>query len=155
MIDFSNSRFNRRIGLLISFSGIFGVYGLWIATQFWGWSIGLILSFFVLAIISLIADYYTLRKTGIVKLARSKITNLDERQIVVVLEATRYSYYIFAASSVIGAFSFIVFHDYLTENPDLITIIDHPFSTMFIYTILIGMAFWLPSYVIAWREKQV
>jgi hypothetical protein len=99
---------------------------------------GLILSLAVLAVSFILIHVVT----GLWRLTHTKVSNLDERQILVTHDALRHSYAIITILCLLALFWKSLFPG---ENPNLIII----------FAALLYLAHTLPASVIAWRESEV
>lgn len=137
------TRKKRRIGVVLNISGLLIIVILFELMRFdagIGTTAGIIAMGFLLLLVT-VTFMAVFGATGIWKLSHRNMKSLDERQVQVILNATRISYSIFVILALILIYGFAL----LEKGP-----IDVVIAVALLY-----LAHLLPASILAWTEKEI
>ena len=149
MIDFNNSQLHRRLAVDIVHISLLAMYGLWVPMLMYGYTLQLGISFALIAILGTVFYHLAIVKTGIRKLVKTNISDLDEREREVVLNATRISYRVFTIGCIVFAFLYIAVRGYIEDQTEIAFSLSSSSISLLILSVLIGMSESLPGSIIA------
>ena len=139
----SESISKRRMVVVINYCFLL----LTLLVSFWGYSLGwtslTIACFWVSVVIVLVTFYPVHIRTGLWRLAHTKIEKLDEREIQQTLQSLRHAYVIFSIVTLAIILSVVILNQY-----------DQTFQLV-LFWVLLYLAHSLPSSVLAWTISYV
>jgi hypothetical protein len=139
----SESQSKRRAGVILNYSLLFLTLLLSLGGQLFGWTIGVKIGFWLAVVLVLITFVSVHLRTGLWRLAHTKVRRLDERELHQTLESLRHAYVVFTIVSLLVVLGFVV------------TGLGDQTQQLVMFWILLYLAHTLPSSVLAWTMPRV
>ena len=143
---------SRKRGIMAMYFFVAAFLILFLMGEYGSWNIFLISGTTVFLALAVASFYLTIVVPGIWKLYRSKPLELDEREMGVILNATRASYTIFGVVSLVLLFGIV-----LSVRYDVLTLTHRGHFSLGLALVMFldFLIAVLPPSIIAWKEKIV
>lgn len=139
-MNFKESRVLRRLGVIFTFAGFVLFAFLFEVGRFSHWPMSVIIPVAGIFLITLLVCYFTFVSTGLWSFSHKKISDYDERELVVVSSSVRKAYALF---TVIALLVILVYAAWEIR------------MSMVVVFVLGLFAHLLPQSVVAWSEKKI